>query len=269
MSKSEESSADPKVYPKPCPICGIHTNSINRLTHLDETTDWYSCNCGVIFQGTDPDYTIYNKEYIEALKEDKKYDDRAGYYSYCYAPIIEEETIGRKMLDVGCGISANIDHFAERGWLTWGIDINPDLEVSKRVTIADFMEFDPAAKLNTPEIQKLSGKDDLEFKYDLIWMNGVLSCFKDPLKALKKAWDMLDESGVLFIAVPDIDFITRVGLSGWSHWRSHEYKVLWSQRALERELKRIGFNIVVSRRNYAPRFTRWNDIHIVATKPYF
>ena len=266
---SPKLTSDSPVLPKKCPVCGIYTNYVNRLTHEGETTDWYRCNCGVIFQGEDPDYSVYNQEYLDALVADKKYDARAGYYSYVYGPIIEEETLGRKMLDVGCGIKSNMEHWKERGWLTWGVDFNKDISPDKDIAKEDFLTFDPSKKLNTPEILSLAGVDRIEMKYDLIWMNQTFSCFKNPRLALARCKDLLNDSGVLFISVPDIDFITRVGLNGWPHWRSHEYKVLWSVTALKRELEKSGFSVALSRRNYAPRFSKWHDLHIIATKPYF
>jgi len=109
----------------------------------------------------------------------------------------------------------------------------------------------------------------LERKFDLIWMGNVLESMEDPILALKRAYDLLDQKGVLYISTPDVDFINKTGISGWPHFKGKEHNVIWSEKALCRELERIGFKIVMSRRNFSSRFMKWFDLHIICERNYF
>jgi hypothetical protein len=48
-----------------------------------------------------------------------------------------------------------------------------------------------------------------------------------------------------------------------------EHNIMWTESALKRELERLGFKIIMSRRNYASRFMKWYDLQVIAQKNYF
>jgi len=252
MSKLEKSEKPQKVEPLCCPICGIGTNYTYRLVESSGNDAlWYQCNCGVIFQEKEPSHSGYNKEYITNYK-DYKYRYYAQIHAAkTYASVIEETTYGRRMLDVGFNLQDNMNFFRERGWIANGIDINKEVDKIGNTFIGKFEEF--------------PFKDE----YNLIWMSHVLEHFNNPLQAMKKAYDLLSEDGVLYIATPDVDFITKTGLSGFPHWKKDEHYILWNERALVRELERIGFNIILKKRNFCSRFVSWYDCHIIAQKRYY
>lgn len=184
-----------------------------------------------------------------------------------YAPIIEEITYGRMMLDVGFATPHLTKAFEERGWLTWAIDINPTITGHGNIYQGDYVDYD--FSLKGPKIKEATGLDKIDRKFDLIWMGHVFEHFHDPIKALHKTVDLLEEKGVLFIATPDIDFINKTGVSGWEHFKKNEHYVMWSEAALKRELERVGLKVVVSRRNFSSRYMSWWDIHCIAQMNYF
>jgi SAM-dependent methyltransferase len=242
-----------KIYPKECPICGISTNSVSRITEPNgNVSSWFNCNCGVIFQDEKPKHGCYNQDYLMGYANYKECDLVQVHAAKTYASVIEECTYGRKMLDVGFNLPQNMHFFRERGWITTGIDINPTLGGENGVITGSFEEY-----------------DKFEDKYDLIWMSHVFEHFNDPIAVLKKVSDLLTETGVLYLSTPDIDFINKTGVSGFPHWNKNEHYIMWSERALVRELERLDFNVVVKRRNYSSRFTSWHDLQIIAQKRYF
>ena len=106
MSKSAKLlEKDDKIYPKHCPVCGVETNYINRIVDnkngKENEADWYSCQCGVIFQKEQPNHEVYNTKYIGDYIGYPGSDEKLSYGARIYAPIIEELTMGRMMLDVG------------------------------------------------------------------------------------------------------------------------------------------------------------------------
>jgi len=256
-----------KIYPQSCPICNARTNYVHNISESkDIEAYWYSCTCGVIFQENVPEHGKYNVKYQGI------YDNKNGAMEHScrtYGPLIEELTYGRQMLDVGFAIPWNMKAFEKRGWLVWGIDINKDLKGGGNLYKGDFMTYDFSPNIPKDKLQELTGGEKIERKFDLIWMGHIFEHFNDPIAAIKKAYDLLTEDGVLYIATPDIDFINSKGVSNFGHWKKQEHYIMWSERALNREVERVGFKTVMSRRNYINRFGTWNDVHAIYQKKYF
>ena len=259
------------IHPKKCPICGIVTTYIYRIEHGKdgEISTWFRCNCGVIFQDTMPDGSKYDKNYLKGYEEPSVVK-RSITGCTTYAPIIEKLTYGRRLLDVGYCKKYNMNEFERRGWLTWGIDVNKAICGMGNIYKGDFLNYDFQMKVDKAEFKKNTGLDEIpKPKFDLIWMNDVLESLSDPLKGLKKAHELLSEIGVIFISTPDIDFISKTGVPGFPHWRKDENYVMWSERALKRELERLGFKVIMCRRNYQSCFHSFYNLHIIAQKTYF
>lgn len=271
MSKLEKDLKDKCINPAICPICGVATNYVHRMEDgkTKEKSDWYKCQCGVIFQSELPAHDIYNERYIYNLAEAKQSKERYGYLARIYVPLIEELIFGRMMLEVGFCTPHLLQIMKERGWLTWGIDVNPTLTGKGDIYKGDFISYDFSLPVKDEEMKKLLKKDKIDRKFDLIWMGHTLEHFDNPIQALDKAYNLLDEKGVLFISTPDIDFINKTGVSGFPHFKKREHYIMWSERALKRELERLGFKIIMCRRNFSSKFMSWYDLHIIAQKMYF
>jgi len=263
------------IVPFRCPVCGVDTNYVYKIEAeteggLEHST-WYRCTCGVVFQDQLPnDNDIYNKDYAKIYGTGEKNQARGIHAARMYAPIIEELTYGRMMLDVGFGTLHNLKFFEDRGWLTWGIDKHDGVKPGKNIYKGDFMAYNFNLPLHTKSLKELIGTDKIKKRtFNLIWMAHILEHFPDPLMALRKAYDLLSDDGVLYIATPDIDFVYKTGVGGWPHWKKKEHYVLWNEASLRREVERLGFKVVMSRRNFSARFTSWWDIHLICQKNYF
>lgn len=229
---------------------------------------WYRCQCGVVFQESQPAHDGYNENYIADYAEMKEGNTRLIHSARTYANLIEELTYGRMMLDVGYCVPNNMNFWKERGWLTWGIDING--VGSGNLYKGDFEIFDFQMKIDQAKIKEMLGEEvDIKRTFDMIWMGHSLEHFKNPVAALKKAHDLLSDSGLIFIATPDTDFIFKTNETGFPHFKSKEHYIMWNEASLKRELERIGFKIIMSRRNFASRFSSWYDIHIIAQRNFF
>ena len=244
------------VDKKACPICNRATIQAKAISETGDAKDaglWYYCSCGVIFNGDVPNPDPLDKEYIKLYEEKKEGELVFIQPARVYSPLIEELTIGRKLLDVGFCVPYNMKFFQERGWVTFGVDNNKDIEITDRIFNEDFESND---RIHNDT-------------YDCVWMSHVLEKFKDPLAALLKAREILTSTGVLYIATPDIDFLYSKPAGEWTHWDRKGNNVLWSTRSLKRELERIGFEVVMCRRNYYSRFGFYHNIHLIAQKIYF
>ena len=253
-------------------MCGISTNYVWRLKYSeDNISQWYRCTCGVAFQEEYPSLKVYDKKYIKEYN-DKHTQKLLKHYVHTYAPLIEETVYGRKMLDVGFGGKVIMNEMERRGWLTWGIDSNKVICGHDNIYKGDFEEYDFKPNVSKEALEKELGKEaivDLKIEYDLIWCSNTFACFKDPVKALKKMYELLNEEGTLFLTVPDIDFITTCGIGAFPGFKKDEYHTLWNKTSIVRELERIGFNVIMAKRNFKNSYINHYDVHIIAQKKYF
>ena len=270
MKEEKNSKSKPEIIlPKLCPICGISTTYMYKVCEVDKNIvgTWRKCQCGIIFQEELPIHDCYNKVYRKKYEDAKEAKQRITHAAYVFSPLIEETTYGRMMLDVGFNTSHIMDYFKERGWLTWGIDCNKDLVGEKNIYKGNFETYDFSPNITEEKLKEL-GIKKVDRTFDLIWMSHVLEHFNDPLAALAKARDLLAPTGVIYIAVPDIDFITKTGIPRYPHWKKNEHYIMWTERALVRELERLGFDIIMKRRNISERFVSHHDVQILAQIPY-
>ena len=238
-----------------CPVCEAYVlhQYFMQDSKTKVTSKWYSCSCGVVFQSEWPK-AEYDKKYWDKYAQfDSKLREAYQYPVRIYSPIIEELIYGRKVLLVGRVNSHQEDAFAERGWVPYSIDLNESAGGESRVIIGDFEDhpFPPAQKFN------------------LIWLYQTLECFKDPVKALQKAQELLTEDGIIFIASPDSDFIHTRSSSSFIHWKPEMNYLMWNRRSLTSQLEKLGFNVILSRQNYEHRFPFWDDLHLIAQRKFF
>ena len=256
MSTEEKKEAKVPVYKQKCPVCS--RPSINAIS-IDEGKDvkgsglWYFCSCGVVFNRDMPDPVVHNQSYIDNYNDIKGYNAVSKQLGRTYAPIIEEAVYGRKMLDVGFCTEHNMKFFKDRGWITYGMDTNKDIVESDRIMRDSFETTD-----------KL-----YQESFDCIWMGHVLEQFQNPLGAIAKAKVVLEPGGVLFITTPDIDFMSTIPHADWQHWKKDENNIMWSERALCKQLEAQGFTILVKFRNYYQRFGFYHDLHILCQKVFY
>jgi len=244
------------VYPTKCPLCGRPTAYAKSVSESKDPKDaalWFFCSCGIAFQKEPPKKKLKDQKYIDAHYKLKEFDLVGHHAARQYSPLIEELTYGRKMLDVGFAVPNNMDYLKERGWITFGIENNVDTVETDRIFKDDY-----------ETTEKLYQKT-----YDLVWMGFVLQQFRNPIGALQRAYDILQDDGVLLITTPDIDFLYNKTGESFPHWKKGENYIMWSERALCRELEKIGFNIIMKRRNYYQRFGYVYDVHIIAQKIFY
>lgn len=113
-----------------------------------------------------------------------------------------------RVLDIGCGYGGTIRAFAEAGYETLGLEIDPNLAEFARLNIerisnaqvmcADFVTENPTA-LGT---------------FDLIFCTDVIEHVSDPDHALKVAASILRPGGLLVLQIPNRDSVQQVLADG-------------------------------------------------------
>lgn len=230
-----------------CPVCSRTVfQSWNITDWSNVKTDWFLCYCGSIFQNGLSDKGCYDEKYVKGFKEQKQLEARMEWLECLYLPLIEEMTYGRRFLDVGFTVPLFIERLKKRGWLSDGIDLLPN----NGYITGNFEDYDF-------KIQR----------YDLIRLNDVLSCFNDPVGAIRKVYKLLMPNGFLMLNTPDAEaiYLLRHPME-FGHW-GRQHRVYISRRQLTKILKENKFDIILSWLNMADRLFSTNEVHILAQKP--
>lgn len=235
-----------QVEPRICPICDMPLLMNFAITDcFGKDTIWYLCKCGCFVNGEKQvNKNFYTSLYKDVYNSLKQVKERVAYFMDRYINLIEEMTYGRKFLDVGFTETYYMDYMEDRGWLVDGIDL-----IDNKYITGDFETHDFKHK-----------------RYDCIYMGQVLECFDKPIEALKKAYGLLRQEGVLLISTPNADAAFHSGIKYFGHWNGDGCLVFFSQRKLIDILEKIGYNIVVKYEHFGQRTLNWNVTHIVARR---
>lgn len=241
------------MFEKRCKLCDQIVYQNYKLTTSEHL--WYHCACGCMFHDDKTSAEeVFTPEKIGKLKEIKEYEERAKYFARVYGPLIEERIYGRKMLEVGFGMDVLLKEWERRGWVVEGIDVCPNSYISGNFESYDFWK---------------EGHD----RYDLIWMGDVLQCFQDPVKAIYKAYNLLNPNGLLFICTPNTNLMRKNRITGWGHWDQKENKQFISVDILKDILARCDESLtgrvkVIYEDDHvtSKRFITYSNMHILAQK---
>jgi len=115
-------NADVKIQTKKCPVCYRPTLYATKVAEDKEgkkTAIWFRCICGILFQEEPPVKELKDRKYIDAHYKLKEHNEVSIHAARLYAPIIEELTYGRKMLEIGFCI------YGYCGWIIGGHFLPP------------------------------------------------------------------------------------------------------------------------------------------------
>ena len=225
----------------PCPLCQ------NQQPHRLSDQGQFGLPCHVVICPNDGMVFLsprWSKErYLEFYQNE--YD---SYYRESVLSIEEEELKYRDIkliayrLDDTLGLLAErtsvLDVGAGMGWsLSWLFSKYPNVKniyaiEPSRHCITNLEEV-VGAKVVTGDVDSCWGKD----KFDLVIMRHVLEHFMDPLKVLEQAASRLEDTGVIYIAVPDM---MRPAGSLKNHWLRAVHTYYFSENTLSAIASKAG-----------------------------
>jgi SAM-dependent methyltransferase len=202
-----------------CPICDqplrpTRVHALDRLATGDgpfTITECASCRYGVtIPQLTDEELARYYPiEYYEDFYEHSaeggggllhrlrgRFRAWSAERRYRRPPYLLDGTIPGRVLDVGCGSGDLLEHFARRGWETYGID------PSSSATAAAARR---GARVHHGTLRDQPWQPG---SFQLITFQHSLEHIVEPIDALRRARALLATGGLLLVAVPN-----------WSCWQ--------------------------------------------------
>lgn len=223
-----------------CPVC----DHLQAAGIRSGKTVWFHCYCDTLFHTDGIDPKVFSNGYLDEWKRRKNIDVCFDYLIRTYAPLVEELTYGRRFLDVGFTLPTRIKTMNARGWLSTGIDL-----VENDYCKNDFETFN--FKVAT---------------FDFILMGHVLQSLKDPVKAIQKSFDLLNDRGILMITMPSPELSRSTGPNKFGHWNAESSWIYISNTQLQKITTKAGFRTVYAEHNVSRRFGTWNDLHLMLVK---
>jgi 2-polyprenyl-3-methyl-5-hydroxy-6-metoxy-1,4-benzoquinol methylase len=136
------------------------------------------------------------------------------------------------LLDVGCGGGTFLDVCNENGWQVEGVDPSPKASNASNIKIhqGDFNQI------------------NFDTKFDVVSFWGVLEHLSDPIAALNKASQILNESGVIIFEVPSADcfiseYLKKSSFSPTRYIESGRHNIFFSRKVIEKISENFGLNI--------------------------
>jgi len=127
--------------------------------------------------------------------------------------IVNRNSQGHNILDIGCGTGELLNYFKLKGWNTWGVEPDPD---ARKLAIDNY-------QLNISDLDSLLNKGDTNF--DIITMWHVLEHVWDLHSYLDVIKKLLNDNGTFIVAVPNIN-----------SWDAKHYKSMWAAYDVPRHL---------------------------------
>jgi SAM-dependent methyltransferase len=147
-----------------------------------------------------------------------------------------------KVLDIGCAAGFFLEVAKKRGWEVRGVDI------SKLCT-----EYAKNHLGITVDNELFANVEYRNENFDLITMWDYLEHSIRPKEDMEKAYKLLENNGLLVIAVPDVDsFPSRFFKSNWIGIKLDEHFYYFSRKILVKKLEEIGFDVIMT--GYAGKY---------------
>ncbi|HEV8515113.1 MAG TPA: class I SAM-dependent methyltransferase [Cyclobacteriaceae bacterium] len=229
-----------------CPICNgtefnVHLNCVDYTTSQERFTLKKCLNCNFTFTDPRPDDATLPNYY----QSDKYISHTGGSKSlidniYLLArkitlgwkrKLVKKYSEGNKILDIGCGTGEFLFEMKSHGWNISGVEPSSNARESSR-------------KKTGVEINK-SIAEVTENNFNAITLWHVLEHLPDPNLTLKTIYNLLNQSGTIFIAVPNLESYDATHYE--SFWAAYDVpRHLWhfDKKNMEVLLKKNGLELV-------------------------
>jgi 2-polyprenyl-3-methyl-5-hydroxy-6-metoxy-1,4-benzoquinol methylase len=220
-----------------CPICGQSLNKelIAKFYFCD------ACELSVRTEADMPDFH-YNDQWIETQKEAREVRRRAQYL----LSLIPYTSVGKKLLDIGCGIGVCCDIAAQKGYRVVGIDSS-----EKNIVYA---------KANKRGDYQVGTLDSLQTtdRFDVVIAQQIIEHIRDTKDFLGRISNLLNPGGMLLVETPNV-----VSWNPNSYWRKRiggmfyglEHRIVFSPKSLRTVLEQNGFRVSLSKtKTFSPTY---------------
>jgi SAM-dependent methyltransferase len=222
-----------------CIVCRGRSKSGEQLSF----GKYFQCqDCGSVFlPSLSLDSDFYDADYLAYSSGRTNISGKVATFNG-YLDRVEKyaEGDGRRLLDVGCGVGLMLDVASARGWDVVGVEISDharSVARSKGHRVMEALEY--VQHLTTHEQQ-----------FDLISLLDVIEHVTDPVNFIKKVSQLLRPGGIIIIAAPFANSISRVLMGRlWPHYK-REHVVFMDVRVIIGSLLASGFSVIECGRNW-------------------
>ena len=186
-----------------CALC--HDNNFKLISEKDskskgELIVCFCNSCSMVSQNPIPTEhqveqyyaTEYRQDYKQVFEPKLKHIYRAGNLALDRLGFLTKNNVASgKLLDVGAGGGEFTYVSSQLGFDSTGIEPN--------IGYSNYAKDQYQANVKTGQLADVDGK------FDVITMFHVMEHIPDPIKTFKKLYDLLNEDGLLFIEVPNIE----------------------------------------------------------------
>lgn len=224
--------------------CNICEEVNTTLLYTKDFFNVVKCiNCGLIYVNPRLDISILKKMYDKGHEEPDKFCFNPSFNRYLETQRDDYKTFKKRIrlieyykktgriLDIGCSIGTFLNIARNRGWNTFGLDLNgPSIEYCKR-----------ELKLNVEKGQLEDMKLPSDF-FDVIVMNDVIEHIPDSALLFNGINRILRNNGLLFITTPNIESpIAKLMKSNWVHLKPIEHIYYFTPSTIKKALLKAGF----------------------------
>lgn len=241
-----------KLHYDTCPLCGAQdiepALTVKDHSITKELFELWRCeNCRFLFT-QDPPSAESAGRYYQSEEYISHSDNQRGIVNKLYHRardfmlgqkfrLVERLAPGKRLLDYGTGTGYFTDFMVRKGFRAEGIEID---EGARNYGVERF-----GITVNPPEFLFEGYRSGA---FDAITLWHVLEHLYDPQLYLRKFYDILDDRGVLIIAVPNHS--SKDAEEYGAHWAAYDVpRHLWhfSPDTMNRILEQTGFRIVEQR----------------------
>jgi SAM-dependent methyltransferase len=153
--------------------------------------------------------------------------------TYGYGDVFPYYVPNGNALEVGCGNGNYLSYLKHYGWNVTGVDLSPHAaRVAKELFDIDVF------------IGQLEDAPFSEKSFDYIHLSHVVEHFFDPVKTMKKVYELLKPNGTVFIEVPNAESISaEISKEYWYGWDAPRHLFMFSPSTLSKMLSVAGLKV--------------------------
>lgn len=243
---------DQKIYKNEiinCYVCNSDFKDhelISRKERHGLELDCVICkNCGLVFINPRMSQESFNNFYINYYRDLYNYEigkrslenlfkDNYINGKKVYKFVKQFITPDAKILELGCANGGLLKYFKEMGHEVLGLDLG-------KVEVDDGINK-YGLNLEHKSIEEFK----IEEKKDLIIMIHVIEHLTDCEKTLTKIYDILSDTGLLYISCPDIDVLSNgeIYKSDWITLMQNAHTINFNRISIQNLLNKYGFEII-------------------------
>lgn len=221
-----------------CILCGTKPR---KPFSRQELATWWKCpTCGLFFVAPQPDHTtlsrLYGSTYYEPREELSPAEElKTRRYWSERADRLDRVAEVERVLDVGCGRGEFVRAAVDRGWRTWGLEM--DVRALRHLPEAI------RARCLVGDLERAPFEMD---SFDAVTLFDVIEHVRRPVEFLIRLRPYLRQGGTVMVTTPNAGVLkARIKGRFWKYFEFERYLHLYhfTPRTMESAFAQAGFQV--------------------------